>query len=122
MIKELEPCPFKNDGKAHSPKLITAMGEACVLCSCGTSGKAFSGIDAGEKAIEFWNDRYKRTCKNLHPDPDKGFICSECSALIIDNCVGESYVDNDGVRWYSTSTMHNFNRCPNCGAEVVDGD
>lgn len=62
----------------------------------------------------------KRTCKNLHPDPDKGFICSECSALIRDNCVGKSCVDNDGVRWYSTSTMHNFNRCPNCGAEVVD--
>lgn len=110
MTNELEPCPFKNDGKAHSPKLITAMGEAWVLCSCGTSGKAFSGIDAEEKAIEFWNDRYKRTCTNVDPVPKDGsafyptphFKCSEC---------GASYALTDYAYW-----------CPACGAEVIDGD
>lgn len=109
MTNKLEPCPFNNCGKAHSPKVITAVGEAWVICSCGASGKAFSGIDAKDKAIEWWNDRYKRTCKV----ENTGFATGRCSACGVEFTA--SVVNN-----IPPDCVEHAHFCPNCGAEVLD--
>lgn len=114
---------IEHDAIAYFPSLADASDitgvpkENIIGCLRGHQNTAY-----GFKFEEWDITRYKRTCKNMHPNPDDGFVCSECSALVRDNSVGKSNVDDDGVRWYSTSTMHNFNRCPNCGAEVTDAD
>lgn len=116
MTDGLKPCPFcGGEAKEIEPSNTCPWWE--IQCK-----KCFANIGGThrEKNREAWNTRYKLTCKNLHPDTDISFICSECSALVRSKSVGESTVDENGVRWYSTSMKHNFNVCPNCGADVVD--
>ena len=60
MSNELKPCPFAKPGEVHHTRTITAVGESWVLCSCGTSGPTFSGVDSERKAIEAWNTRAER--------------------------------------------------------------
>lgn len=99
--KGLKPCPFKNDGKAHTPKIVTAMGEAWVMCTCGVSGEAFSGIDAEKRAANFWNERRERTC--IYERCDHDLICSDCG-------------------WNRRGALIYPNYCPNCGAKVLNAE
>lgn len=62
-LESLKECPFQKEGELHIPVIIDELGEAWVRCSCDVSGPMFSGADRKEKATEFWNTRYKRTCK-----------------------------------------------------------
>jgi hypothetical protein len=94
MSNELKPCPFAKPGEVHHTRTITAVGESWVLCSCGASGPTFSGVDSERKAIEAWNTRAERTCKNR--GSYKG--CSECGWYL-----------NDNDRY-----------CGGCGAKVVE--
>lgn len=57
---------------------------------------------AKKKAIEAWNRRAERTCRNLNPPSCRDFECSEC---------GESSEFTPGF-------MPNY--CPNCGARVEE--
>lgn len=76
--------------------------------------------DADEQAIEAWNTRAERTCRNENGnDKYANFICSECGLHMHKPDFGRSYVDEDGKRWYSTSSEHGLHYCPNCGSRVV---
>ena len=61
----------------------------------------------------------ERTCRNVS-DNDTGFTCSECGASVTGGNYRHSYVDEAGVRWYTTANAPRWSYCPNCGAKVVD--
>lgn len=93
-MTELKPCPFAKPGEDHHIEIVTAMGESWGLCSCGATGPTFSGVDSERKAIEAWNTRVERTCKNR----GSHMGCSECG-------------------WYLNE---NARYCDGCGAKVVE--
>ena len=96
-------------------------------------------FDTEAEAIAAWNARYhrglteedynilldelgvsERTCRNENGnDKYASFICSECGLHMHKPDFGRSYVDEDGKRWYSTSSEHGLHYCPNCGSRVV---
>lgn len=62
----------------------------------------------------------ERTCRNVS-DNETGFTCSECGASVTGWDYSHSYVDESGVRWYTTADAPRRNYCPHCGARVIDG-
>lgn len=108
MCSELKPCPFCKSQKA--PELSSCIDvEACVdfeacesdgvFCICCDINKGGCGASSGfrftkEEAIEAWNTRAERTCKNRGGHMG----CSECG-------------------WYLNE---NARYCDGCGAKVVD--
>lgn len=62
------------------------------------------------EAIEAWNTRQERTCRNIS-DPPEGFLCSECK-----------WGDFDEPSHLLTSACFAgggiLNYCPNCGCRV----
>ncbi|WP_370519560.1 Lar family restriction alleviation protein [Adlercreutzia sp. ZJ242] len=105
---ELRPCPFC--GNVGDPQLIHAGVNMWYVkcCNCGTccGGAQLSA----EMAVDKWNHRAERTCKNLDTVPEdrdyfypaQHFECSEC---------GHRHVSMSYVFY-----------CPSCGAKVVDDD
>lgn len=60
----------------------------------------------------------ERTCHNVSND-EKWFTCSECGANVYGGSYRHSFVDESGVRWYTTANKPGWNYCPNCGARVT---
>lgn len=104
-MSELKPCPFCG-GEARFKVWGNVAGVECDRCGIGTHTAC---IDEYQNAIDAWNTRAERTCKNVHKPPkattfwpSPHFKCSECG------CV---HVSMDYVYY-----------CPNCGAKVIDDD
>lgn len=60
----------------------------------------------------------ERTCHNVSND-EKWFTCSECGANVYGGSYRHSFVDESGVRWYTTANKPGWNYCPNCRARVT---
>ncbi len=113
MTNELKPCPFQKEGEVHELELVDVGALKWVRCkTCNAQGPC---DPSKQKAMDLWNTRYKRTCRNVYKENrhvmdqcDNGFECSECGNVI------EDY-EHYGVKG-------TFNVCPNCGAEVADAD
>lgn len=118
MTDKLKPCPFCG-GEAHARQMMIwddrgihtdDDGKWTVECEhwgcmaeCGCS---FYTIEA--EAIEAWNTRAERTCRNANTDGYRfRFECCECGyATLVYNCAARL----DELPKY----------CPNCGARRVD--
>ena len=108
MTEKLKPCPFCGE-----PAVLDTYYDfyrvRCDYPECPGNVKDGDGIWYGtiEHAVQRWNTRVERTCKNVH-EPPKGttfwpaphFKCSRCGAV---------HVSMDYVFY-----------CPNCGAKVVE--
>lgn len=103
MTKELEPCPFCG-GEVNLEYVAPAWRIDCPTCErhhweadvpCKYQGKS--------RLIEWWNTRYKRTCKRVWETDSDGRMCLKCSAC------HKPIDDTDAF-------------CCECGAEVTDGD
>lgn len=91
-MSELKPCPFCSDGGDPVALLSSKPGRTPVWCMrCGSM--------ADSPAV--WNARYERTCHNL--DGGAGFRCSRC-----------------GERRFVGWGEQDYERCPKCGAKVVE--
>lgn len=115
MTNELEPCPFRKEGDTHELTIIDELGEAWVRCSCGVAGPMFSGPNRKEQAAEHWNTRYKRTCEWNIKHSGTLYDVYQCSACGYE--YAESRTDH-GIK----VELCDAKFCPNCGAEVLDGD
>lgn len=82
-MTELEPCPFCGGEAKMMPQLYVGGSHVWrVKCRiCGSEGKH---CDDGFEAIEAWNTRAERTCKNIAPmdDIENEFICSVCGYTV----------------------------------------
>lgn len=103
MISELKPCPFCGE-KAELYKGVTKHGLRYVFCpSCyATAG---DNNESDEQAVEAWNTRAERTCRNFGGEEgtngeDYDFACGSCGFM----CDG----------------LTNPNYCPKCRAKVVE--
>lgn len=112
-MENLKPCPFCGGEAVRMDFLDNLPFKSvkgtryfgCRKC-CVVS---FNGMTEAE-AIEAWNTRAGRTCRNVY-DLEKrgcenGFECSECGEIVADY---ESY-----------KVKGTWNFCPGCGAKVVE--
>ena len=105
MMDALKPCPFCG-GEA---KVAIGQGQHdghgyIVFCDrCWVSQSYLDKTEA--EAIEAWNTRAERTCRNNDTDNDDFFQCSECGSSSVTEFLRGGY----GIPTY----------CPNCGAKVV---
>lgn len=99
MSEELLPCPFCG-GEAHISASSDGYGVECWNRRC--IDIQLEQIPTEAEAIEAWNTRAERTCRNTWDIELTGrlrFKCSECGAVSLD--VTPRY-------------------CPACGARVVE--
>ena len=101
---KLKPCPFCGGKAEPFNPFENTEGTWCVICSECAAATGFEQTEA--EAIEAWNTRAERTCKNNDTDNDEFFQCSECGKSSVTEFLRGGY----GVPRY----------CPNCGARVVD--
>lgn len=98
----LLPCPFcGSEAEIHQTIerwIATCSSDQNELDGFTHTAQAYGATKA--EAIEAWNTRAERTCRNTQSDFD--FMCSECGKC----------VDNGRII--------GFNYCPNCGRKVVD--
>ena len=107
-MTELLPCPFCG-GEAVFNTYRTTCSVDCPECRIGTYQVA---LDDYRSAIEAWNTRAERTCKNEYQKWPKGmyyFVCSECGWNLVN--VGRASIE---------IAARLMRRCPGCGAKVVD--
>lgn len=113
-MKDLKPCPFcGGEAKVHKADVpfyrmhkegwyVMCHGREC-CADLGFGGEDYQGTSGmfgtEAEAIEAWNTRHERTCRNVAENKEKWFICGEC----LYEC--------------SRPTMVKF--CFNCGARVV---
>ena len=124
MTRELKPCPFCGEKaevyKADAPFYPRLHKEGWYVECLGMNCPADLGINSencegsfgmfGTKAeaVEAWNTRAERTCKNEATGSD--FKCSECGCKV----VGSDY-------WTEANICNgDWNYCPNCDAKVVE--
>lgn len=118
MTNELEPCPFCG-GEAtvmESPDGFASVG--CANDWCPTTHMVFPlmfSFNSKEKAINAWNTRHKRTCEWSIKKGGTFYDVYQCSACGYE--YAESRTDH-GIK----VELIDAKFCPNCGAEVVDGD
>ena len=94
MNDKLKPCPFC--GSSNLEVVDTPQGYF-IGCSCD----CFTGdFETKEAAIDTWNTRAERTCKNVSGTQHK-FKCSVC---------GDTWAKPD---------VDLFAYCPTCGARVL---
>lgn len=111
--EELKPCPFCGSDAIevfpHKEDSVIYWDASCGRCGAQTD--YFSEERGGkEGAIEAWNTRYERMCKNLYDDTSlikhnysvRLFKCSSCQRISM----------HDDVE--------TFQYCPYCGAKVVE--
>ena len=98
-MTELKPCPFcGGEARFKGEHFVGEPSRYWIEChECPASMEA--GDDM-EKTIEAWNTRAERTCRDLYPDSDYHFGCSECG--------------------YVARTEDWFRYCPRCGRRVTD--
>lgn len=99
----LLPCPF-----CGSEAFLVSgeeFGENYTEVSCNSCNATVSKL--GAEAIEAWNTRTERTCKNKATRLQT-FWCDRC------DCALEDWMDVGG------KLINGLRYCPNCGAKVVD--
>lgn len=117
MASELKPCPFcGGDAKTYDYECEEDIYDPDTLgfvdteyftrwgCGCETCGAMIPEKHTEAEAIEAWNTRAERTCRNLAVGKDfwdTKFLCSECCHEAYD------YVDIG-------------EHCPRCQAKVVE--
>lgn len=104
MSDELKPCPFCGGSEIYAEEYEHHPGAMRWRVFCAG---CMAGVDTGTRqsmwqAVQDWNRRAERTCRNLNPPSCRDFECSEC---------GESSEFTPGF-------MPNY--CPNCGARVIE--
>ena len=92
---ELLPCPFCG-GEAEMSASSDGYGVECWNRRC--IDMQMDGLPTEAEAIDAWNTRAERTCRNISGKNWWAFECSECGEMI-----------EQGVPKY----------CPECGAKVV---
>ena len=108
--QKLRECPFCGGGAKAKESLrsfTSELWEMYVYVVCKKCGATVEGADKAE-AIEAWNTRHERTCRNEF-DRCFAFECSECGV----NVEGGDMLGHN-------SSEGAFNFCPNCGAKVVE--
>ena len=120
---DLKPCPFcGGDAKLRHDYSSESGGWYVIDClnhGCMRSERsAWEGqqVSTGwrkteSEAIEAWNTRAERTCRNLSDD-DNWFCCSKCGAET------RGFMVDDFAMAVEIGKA--ASRCPNCGAKVVD--
>lgn len=118
-MSELLSCPFccGDDINIVRTKTIfdNRLGYLVLCADCGctngfnvdTEFTAFTDFDTEANAIDAWNMRAERTCRNVAPNPG----CFECSVCGCDVSGG----DELGANMFNGG----WNYCPNCRAKVV---
>ena len=102
MSSELLPCPFCG---GEASKRLFYKGKYRVHCN---ACDAHSGdvCDTEAEAIQAWNTRAERTCRNIASDDSRDeFVCSECGHI-------------DGAYEYGPLIGEH---CKGCGAKVIGG-
>lgn len=120
-MSELKPCPFCGGEANIHHDYSSESGDWYVVdclnkkCSMLHSRGAWDSVNVTTgwrpteaEAIESWNTRHERTCRNVQEG--EHFGCSECGMGI------DLYNDYGGFYNY---TDGDWNFCPNCGAKVV---
>lgn len=113
MINELKPCPFCNGKLAVNQDENGWWHHSCTEY-CYLS----AGFPTEAEAIIAANTRYKRTCRVVpmdyfgQPPYYRGSIVSDALSDGCSECGYPFDTINKGVPIF----------CPNCGAEVIDGD
>ena len=97
---ELRPCPFCG-GRAKHVYFSFTDAHSVWCRNCGAESNEF---DTEAEAIEAWNTRAERTCRNV-ADQVVLFECSECGAKTVD-AVGN----------------YTQEYCAACGRKVQDAD
>lgn len=123
MTKELKPCPACGN-ETPSEKLSqlqNGMWMSKIECLDDFPATSFKSIGVGETpeqahelAVDNWNTRHKRTCKNIAQWHDGDFKCSKCTAEL-------EYAPTMPWGKHETDETVRVNYCPCCGAEVLDG-
>lgn len=104
-MSELLSCPFCG-GEAHISASSDGYGVGCWSRRC--IDMQMEQIPTEAEAVEAWNTRAERTCKNEWAKFD-GFRCSKCWTEI--TSIETNYSVPMFVRY-----------CPNCGARVTEVD
>ena len=107
-MDELKPCPFCGGSAELIGTAIFAPDYAlsvrCTDCKVGTSHYVYSNTnglwDAIENMQREWNNRAERTCYRDEYEAAPFSVCSECGAVLPDDC----------TVYY----------CWSCGAKVVE--
>lgn len=113
-MEELKPCPFCGERhvmheQGHVIVTETARSGPRYGVSCYSCGGRIEFFDTVAEAIDAWNTRAERTCRNANTDGyGFRFECCECGyTTIVHNCA---------IR---LDELPNY--CPSCGAKVVEG-
>ena len=107
---ELLPCPFcGGEARHYAPGPV----EHHVECTNSKCYAVTHGWSSKEQAIEAWNTRHERTCTNAKKKWSSFakyyFVCSECGWNLPD--IGRDCIEIAAML---------INRCPLCGASVID--
>lgn len=114
MTEKLKPCPFQKEGETHDVRFVELKpGYGQVGCAdCGFWFPSDEVLTKAE-AFERWNTRYKRTCKSSYCKETDERQCHERGGTLQACAMFDPDVDG-----FVSSPKF----CPNCGAEVIDGD
>lgn len=104
---ELERCPLcKGKVIINVEQLAVYPGTPYCTIFCPSCGLKLTrrGNNGYQEAIDAWNTRHERTCRNINDKYSRSWVCSECN---------ESHVVN-------AADSEPFRYCPSCGCKVVD--
>lgn len=112
-MDELKPCPFCGAEarllyEGDFVRVVAKHDGACYLAD-----DILAYYASEDDALEAWNERWERTCKNM--SDDGRFRCSSCKCLILEDDL--TYLARIGM--YEQMMRHYPKYCPNCGARVV---
>lgn len=122
MSEKLLPCPFCGEvyvvhDEGHVKVTETARSGPRFGVNCYRCGGRIQFFKFKEQAIEAWNTRAERTCKDTTSEEHtQAFTCSECGCWVAYDEYWETgiYVQGEG------QAVHiHPHYCPNCGAKVV---
>ena len=105
----LLPCPHCGGEAEFETYGGTACAVVCQSCRCGTPTMSLAD---GTAAVNRWNLRAERTCRNASLDP-LDFKCSECGA--------EDYT-SDSLTVWADGVPRDASYCPHCGARIIKED